>query len=123
MPRKLTDQERADRAMIEAAFQRRVLYRARKHGWRCVHFHQAAVGVDGEGNAIIATPVSGDAKGFPDLILVKPGRPVIFAELKRELGHLSAEQEAWMDLLAAAGQCVVIWRPSMLRDIEKVLRG
>lgn len=120
MPKRLTDQERADRQMTEAAFQRRVIYRARRSGWRAVHFHAASVGSDGE--EVFITPVSGDAKGFPDLILVKPGRQPIFAELKRELGKLSPEQWAWLDLLIAAGQNAVIWRPSMLRLIEGVLR-
>lgn len=116
--RKLTDQERADRQMSEAAFQRRVLYRAKKAGWRHVHVSPAMVG--GEGDTVFITPT---AKGFPDLILVKAGRQPIFAELKKELGHLTQDQWDWLDLLIAAGQCAVVWRPSDLPQIEEVLRG
>lgn len=123
LARKLTDQERADRAVLEAAFQRKVVYRARKAGWKVVHFHQSVVGSAADGTPVVATPVSGDAKGFPDLILVKPGHPVLYVELKRELGKPSPEQIAWLDLLQAAGQYAMIWRPSQMKDIERVLRA
>jgi hypothetical protein len=118
----LTDQERADREMTEAAFRRRVLYRARKYGWTCLYVQRAVVGGT-EDAPIIRTPTGKDGKGFPDLLLVKAGRTPIFAELKKELGRPSDEQWEWLDLLISAGQNAVVWRPSQLKDIEVVLRG
>ena len=121
--RTLTVEDCRNRQKLEKSFQDQVIRRARKYGWRVIHFHAAIVGFDAQGAPIIATPTSGDAKGAPDLVLVKPGRPVIWAELKRELGHLSPEQEVWIDVLTAAGQVALIWRPSQLKEIERVLRG
>lgn len=59
--------------------------------------------------------------GFPDLVLVRRPR-VIFAELKREDGRVTREQQAWIDELRACGQEVHIWRPSDLETIVRVLR-
>ena len=117
--RRLTDQERAAREMSEAAFQRRVLYRARKYGWKTVHLTAKLVAIGADGQAVYAT----DEAGFPDLMLFKPGRAPIFAELKKELGKLTDGQWEWLDLLIAAGQFGVVWRPSMLPEIEEILRG
>lgn len=118
MGRKLTDQERADREMSEAAFQRRVIYRAHKAGWTVFHVQRSLVGTEGQ----VVTATSRDGKGFPDLLLVKAGHRPIFAELKRELGKPSDEQWAWLDLLIAAEQVAVVWRPSDLKQIATVLR-
>lgn len=120
MAQRLTDQQKKDRAVLEKAFQQRVIRLAKRCGWKVVHFHAASVGSDGE--QVFITPVSGDAKGFPDLILVKPGRQPIFAELKRELGKVSPEQWEWLDLLIAAGQFGVVWRPSDMEKIKAVLK-
>ena len=49
--------------------------------------------------------------GFPDLVIVGP-HGVLFAELKTETGHVSAEQQAWHDDLKRAAAEVYIWRPS-----------
>ena len=121
MPRKLTDQERADRAVLEGPFQAKVIRFARKHGWRAVHFH-AAIVAGTEANPIWATPVSGDADGFPDVIFVKPGRQPIYAEFKRVLTHPSEKQWAWLDLLISAGQVACVWKPDMWPDIQAVLK-
>ena len=59
--------------------------------------------------------------GFPDEVLVRPPR-VIFAELKSESGHLSGDQEEWLDALARCGQEVYLWRPPMLDSITELLR-
>jgi hypothetical protein len=51
--------------------------------------------------------------GFPDLILVKPGRKLILAELKSERGRLTEAQEVWLKLLRQVpGIEVHVWRPS-----------
>lgn len=66
--------------------------------------------------------MSGDGKGFPDLVLVRPPR-VIFAELKSEKGSLALEQEDWFTQLCACdGVETYLWRPRDLDDIVKVMR-
>jgi hypothetical protein len=40
--------------------------------------------------------------GFPDLVCVKPGRPILFLEVKTEQGRVSAVQQAWIDTITAA---------------------
>lgn len=59
---------------------------------------------------------------WPDLTLIRDGR-VIFAELKREDGRLSAKQKERLYELASAGMTVHVWRPSMWELIEVILRG
>jgi hypothetical protein len=68
------------------------------------------------------TPVQGDGKGFPDLVLARPPR-VIFAELKTAKGKLGPEQENWLAALTACpGVEVYVWRPDQLDDIAQILR-
>jgi hypothetical protein len=52
-----------------------------------------------------------DAKGFPDLVLVRPPE-LIAVEVKRELGRTTVEQDEWLADLAAAGVEVYVARPS-----------
>lgn len=51
--------------------------------------------------------------GFPDLVCVGP-RGVLFRELKRQRGKVSAEQQEWLDALTATGQNAAVWRPASL---------
>lgn len=103
---RLTDEERADRAMTEKQLRGRILYRARKNGWKAMSIQRAVAGQ-------WQTPAS---KGFPDLMLVKAGQPIIFAELKRELGRVTPEQTEWLELLSTTGAIAGVWRPSNLRS-------
>ena len=61
--------------------------------------------------------------GFPDLVLVKPGHPVIFAELKRQDIKLpSGQQQAWLRSLGGAtGVEAHLWRPDDWPTIEAIL--
>lgn len=69
------------------------------------------------------TAVSGDGKGFPDLIIV--GSRLIARELKAEQGRLLPEQVAWRSALFGAGVDATEWRPSDWRSgrIERELRA
>lgn len=60
-------------------------------------------------------------KGFPDLVLVRDGR-LVFAEVKRQTGSVSDEQQYWIDLLTAAGAEAYVWRPSDWEQVKAVLR-
>jgi len=59
--------------------------------------------------------------GFPDLVLAKPGRPVIYAELKDGDGVVTEDQEKWLALLRATPSQVFVWRPDDLQDIARIL--
>jgi hypothetical protein len=49
---------------------------------------------------------------------------VVFAELKREGKKPTAEQQRWLDALAATGAVeAYLWRPSDWPEIELVLGG
>lgn len=105
--------------MKERELQDAVIELARLLGWRVAHFRAAQTGRGWR------TPVEADGAGFPDLILAKPGRPVIFAELKSSVGLLSDQQGAWFGTLELARAQVHIWRPAdwMSGRIEAVLRA
>ena len=61
--------------------------------------------------------------GFPDICAAKTPR-LVFAELKTELGKVTAAQQKWLDILATVpGVEVYLWRPSEFEDIKKVLLG
>jgi hypothetical protein len=74
------------------------------------------------------TAVSGDGKGFPDLVLVG-ALGVLFRELKSATGQMSGEQRAWLRMLTGAGQDAAVWRPADLRsgriltELRAVTRG
>jgi len=59
--------------------------------------------------------------GFPDLVLVKEKR-LIFAELKKEVGRTTPEQDSWLAALKATGVEVYIWRPSQLPEVVQILQ-
>lgn len=69
------------------------------------------------------TPVSGDGKGWPDLIIV--GNRLIARELKSERGRTTPEQVVWRQVLFGAGVDATDWRPSDWRSgrIERELRA
>lgn len=101
--------------MAKSEFTDAVLELAGLLGWRRAHF-RAALTQHGW-----RTPVSADGKGFPDLVLAKPGRGVIFAEIKADKGSLSPEQNLWYECLKAAGAQVFVWKPRDLEDIARLL--
>lgn len=85
------------RAMLEKTLQEAVRRLALAGGWRYYHTHRS----------------QHSPAGFPDVCIVRDG-VLLFAELKRETGKLSDEQQAWLDDLRAAGVEVYVWRPSDL---------
>jgi hypothetical protein len=105
---------RASTVATEAEFQTAVLELARLCGWRCAHFRAARTEQGWR------TPVAGDGKGFPDLVLVRDR--VIFAELKSARGRVSDDQQGWIEDLQHAGAEMHVWRPADWPAIEKALR-
>lgn len=93
-------------AVTEAQFQRQVIDLARIFGWQ--HYHP--------------TLSRWSARGWPDLVLCRPPR-LLLAELKRENGKSTPEQDAWLALLRACpGVETYLWRPSDLIVIAAILR-
>ena len=87
-----------------------VLDLARVYGWKTYHARPAMTAKG------YRTPVQGDGKGFPDLLMVK-GDKVVIAELKAEKGKTTPEQDAW--LAALYYHCdnePMVWRPEQWHD-------
>lgn len=62
------------------------------------------------------------AAGFPDLVIVKAGKPAIFAELKTQTGTRTPAQIEWGDeLLATPGSEYKLWRPASWPEIQEAL--
>lgn len=94
--------------LTEKEWQRQVCEWANRGGWRVFHVYNMVR----------------SAGGWPDLVLVKPKYPVIYAELKTVTGRVSAQQQAWLDDLAAAhGTTVSVWRPQDDKAIKALLLG
>ena len=106
--RSITADQCRDRKMTERTLQDRVVYRAKKYGWRVAHAGRGQVGASGA----FITPMS---PGWPDLTCAKANYPILFIELKREQGVIEPEQREWLDLLNRTGNQAVVIRPSNLR--------
>lgn len=100
--------------MSEAAFTKQVADLAMTLGWRVAHFRRS---IAPSGNHM--TPTAFNAKGYPDLTLVRDR--VIFAELKMPGRKLEPEQERWRDDLLNAGQEWYCWYPRDLDEISVIL--
>lgn len=100
--------------VTEGAFQRSVVQTATPWGWATAHFHDSR-------RQVRPGVFVGDraAAGFPDLVLAR--ERLIIAELKTEMGRLTAAQRDWLVLLRQAGVEVYVWRPSMGRQILETL--
>jgi hypothetical protein len=90
----------------EKQFMGQVVQLARLMGWMVYHTH---ISIHSQA-------------GFPDLTFVRGDR-LIFAELKRESGRTTPEQEHWLDALRQAGQEAYLWMPSDWSAIEATLAG
>lgn len=116
MAKRLSDLDRKDRVMLEKTLQARVLYRARKYGWKTAHAGRGIIGA----HANVLTPMS---SGWPDLMLFREPR-VMAWELKRQTGRLSPDQIEWQSLMNACGIPAITIRPSHLREgvVDRLLR-
>lgn len=92
-------------ASPELDFTKVVLKYAKLCGWRTAHFRPGMMA-----NGRWITPVQGDGKGFPDLVLVR-GKRLLFVELKMPHGELSDEQLDWMCDLWDTGVECKRWTP------------
>jgi hypothetical protein len=113
--RKLTPQERDERALTELDFQRLIVGKgglAVMLGWEHVHVRP---GLRANGQWRVST--TGSMAVWPDLVLVRVrDHRLIFAELKRELEQPRPEQVAVLDVLRAALEGE--WVRSVGRELE-----
>lgn len=99
----------------EFPFQDQVLQLAGYCGWKRAHFRPART-LKGW-----RTPVAGDGKGFPDLVLLRRGR-LIVSELKRDGEDPTPEQEDWLAAWREVpGAEVYVWRPADFDAITQIL--
>lgn len=101
-------------AVSEAELQEQVIELARLLRWRVAHFRPAMTKHGWR------TPVAGDGKGFPDLVLVRDR--VVVVELKSEVGRVSDDQAEWLGAFEAAGVLALVVRPSSFDELVAVLR-
>lgn len=110
MGKRLTDEERAYRALSEKQFQTQVVNLARENGWLVAHFHDSRkMVVRPDGSRFMVGDK--DARGFPDLCLVR-GNRALFWELKKELGKTTEYQDEWLERLRMCGLEARVVRPS-----------
>ncbi len=100
--------------ITEAAFTKMVIDLAKLYKWRTMHMRPARV-ADGW-----RTAVSGDGKGFPDLVMIR-GRVILVAELKCGKRHTTAEQDDWLNAFRDAGVLACVWKPEQWDEIVKTL--
>jgi len=102
--------------LSEQELQAQVTELAELLGWSWVHFRPGRT-VRGW-----RTPVEGPlGKGWPDLLLVKPGR-VLAVELKAGKRKATPEQLQVLQVLAAAGIETAVWRSEDWDQLGQVLR-
>lgn len=117
MSARLTAEDRALRSITEAEWQSTVEGLAKLRGWLTYHAPDNRPVVSRRGRRYVQNVQA----GFPDLVLVRDDR-LLFAELKRETGVVSNEQQAWLRRLDKAGAETHVWRPSDLAMVQEVLR-
>lgn len=112
MAARLTDRERALRAVTEKQWQKQVEQMLTALGWRWYHAPDNRPAKNGA--------VQNVRSGWPDLFAVR-GERRIAIELKSEIGRVSPEQEEWLAALGIAGIETYIWRPRDAKDAAAVL--
>ena len=103
--------------LTEEAFQSQVLDLARLTGWKAMHVHDSRREVS-RGNVRVLIG-DRDAKGWPDLVLVR--HRLIVRELKVGRNRLTQEQAEWIERLLRAGVDAAVWRPADWPLIRKTL--
>jgi hypothetical protein len=95
----------SDIPMSEDQLLTNVLDAAKKLKLRTAHFRPAQTK-----SGRWVTPVQGDGKGWPDLVIVGPSGSLL-RELKSATGSLSPEQKLWLQWLTDAGHDADVWKP------------
>ena len=112
MSARLTAEQRQHRAILEADWQAFVLRLATAAGWHSYAPPRAGVAPSApSARRPPGTPTSRSAAA-----------PTRLRRLKREIGRVTPEQQAWLDRLETAGAEVYVFRPSDLPAVRETLR-
>ena len=98
---------------------RNVLEYAKLRAWRTFHVRAARV-KNKDGSDGWRTPVQGDGKDFPDLLMLRGTRQVV-AELKAEGKRPTPGQTDWLLAFGGVGAECFVWRPHSWEEIMEVL--
>lgn len=102
--------------MSESDWSKQLTDLATRLGWKWVHVKTSMYG------AHFVTAAHGPlANGWPDLILVKPGRRPLAVELKRQGAHPRPAQIAVLAELGAGGFDAYIWMPGDFDVAARIL--
>lgn len=113
MAERLSAGEKMLRAVSEAQWQSTVISIARLNGWM-VYWAPA-------NKPTAAGHVQSITAGWPDLVFLRAG-DFFVAELKRETGKTSPDQDKWLAELGKAGVETHVWRPSDQFEVTERLR-
>jgi hypothetical protein len=94
----------------EANFEDWVIRMAERYGWCGFHVRISLAAVRGVHTA--RRHKHADAYGWPDWIFYKAGGPILYRELKTDLGYVRGDQKECHARLRSAGADVGVWRPS-----------
>jgi hypothetical protein len=100
--RRLTDEERVLRSVLESKWQEDIIEKAEWLGWEVMHIYDSR---------------RTKSEGWPDLILCKPPR-LLAVELKRETEQPTDKQLHWLGRLMQCNVETYVWRP---RDVDRAL--
>lgn len=112
MGARLSVSERMLREISEADWQAVVVSIARINGWTTWWAPPNRPGRNGSIFSMVA--------GWPDLVFLREGEFFV-AELKREIGKTSPEQDEFLRLLRSASVEAYVWRPSDERAVRERL--
>jgi hypothetical protein len=111
----------------ERQWQDHVCTVAALYGWHGIHFINSRGNVEGIHSPNRRFPRGADhddARGFPDLVLVHPGRNLgAFVELKARRGRVAVEQHRWLGWWHDLGTVrSFLWRPEDEQEMCRTLR-
>lgn len=98
--------------MKEAQFQKLIVETALTCGWLVFHVSDSRREVIDRKRGVSFLVGDELARGWPDLTLAHPRwRRFGVRELKTNVGKVTADQQHWLETLAACGVDVGVWRP------------
>lgn len=97
-----------------------VLDLAKVLGWRRLHILPARIKDKNDGTWQYRTPVSGDGRDFPDLLLLRDKRQIV-AELKVGENMPTPGQLQWLAAFKLVGAEIYTWRPEDFEEVKRIL--
>lgn len=110
-----------DLAMSETLWQATVVDLAIMLGWTCLHHNDSRREVVNQSTGERKLVGDRDAAGLPDWLFLR--ERIVFAELKREQGKTTPQQDAVIAAIRRAGGEAWVWRPSDWPEVVLALRG